>query len=42
MLNWMLKPSELFGMITREQALECLRRGIGNPAADFREGQWEA
>ena len=29
-------------MITREQALEYLRRGIGNPAADFREGQWEA
>lgn len=29
-------------MITREQALAHLRRGIGNPAADFREGQWEA
>ena len=29
-------------MITREQALAYLRRGIGNPAADFREGQWEA
>ena len=29
-------------MITREQALEYLRRGIGNPAADFREGHWEA
>ena len=29
-------------MITREQALAYLRRGIGNSAADFREGQWEA
>lgn len=29
-------------MITREQALAHLRRGIGNPAADFREGQWAA
>ena len=29
-------------MITREQALAHLRRGIGNPAADFREGQWTA
>ena len=29
-------------MFTREQSLAHLRRGIGNPAADFREGQWEA
>lgn len=29
-------------MITREQAVEMLRRGIGRNDADFRDGQWEA
>lgn len=29
-------------MVTREQAVELLRRGIGRDDADFREGQWEA
>ena len=29
-------------MVTREQAVEMLRRGIGRNDADFREGQWEA
>ena len=29
-------------MITREQAVEMLRRGIGRSDIDFREGQWEA
>lgn len=29
-------------MITREQAVEILRRGIGRNDADFRDGQWEA
>lgn len=29
-------------MITREQAVEVLRRGLGRTDVDFREGQWEA
>ena len=29
-------------MITREQAVEILRRGIGRNDVDFRDGQWEA
>ena len=29
-------------MVTREQAVEMLRRGIGRNDADFRDGQWEA
>lgn len=29
-------------MVTREQAVEILRRGIGCNDADFRDGQWEA
>ncbi len=29
-------------MVTREQAVEMLRRGVGREDVDFREGQWEA
>lgn len=29
-------------MVTHEQAVEMLRRGIGRNDADFRDGQWEA
>lgn len=29
-------------MVTREQALEMLRKGVGRSDIDFREGQWEA
>ena len=28
--------------ITRERAVECLRRAVGRDDVDFREGQWEA
>lgn len=28
--------------ITREQAVECLRRAVGRDDVDFRDGQWEA
>lgn len=28
--------------LTREYAVECLRRAVGRDDADFREGQWEA
>ena len=29
-------------MNTLNRGLELLRQGTGNPAAEFREGQWEA
>ena len=29
-------------MVTREQAVEMLRKGVGRSDIDFRDGQWEA